>query len=129
MTHVVADRVPATIPHAGRIPTTMKVIEISASARSAGASVVTIRHDQRRGMLQPDGRGPTGYRASGQDPIERLRLIVDVVPDAGPEADEAHLEAIRWSERIVVGSLKNRPAQGPESHAAGPDVVRPGRDA
>jgi DNA-binding transcriptional MerR regulator len=44
-------------------------------SRQAGVSADTLRHYERRGLLQKPPRRPNGYRVYGPESLERVRLI------------------------------------------------------
>ena len=49
-------------------------MRIGEVARRAGVSVDTVRYYERRGVLPPPPREPSGYRSYGSEAVERLRL-------------------------------------------------------
>jgi DNA-binding transcriptional MerR regulator len=49
-------------------------LRIGAVARHAGVSVDTVRYYERRGLLRPAGRLPSGYRLYGESAVARIRL-------------------------------------------------------
>lgn len=88
-------------------------------ARSVGVSVDTIRFYERRGVLPPADRRPSGYRVYGLDTIERLRLardlqslgftlheIVDAFHASGRQG--ASCETERWRLEKVLGRLDGK---------------------
>ena len=48
---------------------------IGVLARSAGTRVETIRYYERRGLILPTGRTPSGYRLYDEDSLKRLLFI------------------------------------------------------
>ena len=53
----------------------MDGMTIGQMARSAGASVETIRFYERQGLLQHPARSPSGYRKYPPEAVSRVRLI------------------------------------------------------
>jgi len=53
-------------------------LNIGAVAKRAGVTVDTIRFYERRGLLPPPRRRPSGYRFYGEDTVARIRLIKDM---------------------------------------------------
>ena len=49
-------------------------LRIGAVARQAGVSVDTVRYYERRGLLRPAGRLPSGYRLYSETAVARIRL-------------------------------------------------------
>jgi DNA-binding transcriptional MerR regulator len=49
-------------------------LRIGAVARQAGVSVDTVRYYERRGLLRPAGRLPSGYRLYSGSAVARIRL-------------------------------------------------------
>ena len=49
-------------------------LRIGAVARQAGVSVDTVRYYERRGLLRPAGRLPSGYRLYTETAVARIRL-------------------------------------------------------
>jgi DNA-binding transcriptional MerR regulator len=49
-------------------------LRIGAVARLAGVSVDTVRYYERRGLLRPAGRLPSGYRVYAEAAVARIRL-------------------------------------------------------
>ena len=49
-------------------------LRIGAVARQAGVSVDTVRYYERRGLLRPAGRLPSGYRVYSDAAVVRIRL-------------------------------------------------------
>jgi DNA-binding transcriptional MerR regulator len=49
-------------------------LRIGAVARQAGVSVDTVRYYERRGLLRPAGRLPSGYRLYDESAVARIRL-------------------------------------------------------
>jgi DNA-binding transcriptional MerR regulator len=49
-------------------------LRIGAVARQAGVSVDTVRYYERRGLLRPAGRLPSGYRVYSAGAVVRIRL-------------------------------------------------------
>lgn len=50
-------------------------MQIGELARRADVAVDTVRYYERRGLLSPPARRPSGYRVYGDDDVERLRFI------------------------------------------------------
>jgi DNA-binding transcriptional MerR regulator len=82
----------------------MKIGEV---AEQAGVSVDTVRFYERRGVLPPPDRTPSGYRIFGPAAVERIRvarrlqqlgLTLDEVIDAlhAGDAGGATCESERW---------------------------------
>jgi DNA-binding transcriptional MerR regulator len=49
-------------------------LRIGAVAREAGVSIDTVRYYERRGILRPVGRLPSGYRHYTEAAVARIRL-------------------------------------------------------
>ena len=49
-------------------------LRIGTVAREAGVSVDTVRYYERRGLLRPAGRLPSGYRLYSETAVARIRL-------------------------------------------------------
>ena len=49
-------------------------LRIGAVARHAGVSIDTVRYYERRGLLRPTGRLPSGYRLYTDAAVTRIRL-------------------------------------------------------
>ena len=49
-------------------------LRIGAVARAAGVGIDTVRYYERRGLLRPAGRLPSGYRLYTESAIARIRL-------------------------------------------------------
>ena len=49
-------------------------LRIGTVAREAGVSVDTVRYYERRGLLRPAGRLPSGYRRYTEAAVARIRL-------------------------------------------------------
>jgi DNA-binding transcriptional MerR regulator len=49
-------------------------LRIGAVAREAGVSIDTVRYYERRGLLRPAGRLPSGYRLYTDSAVARIRL-------------------------------------------------------
>jgi len=56
-------------------------LRIGAVARQAGVSVDTVRYYERRGLLRPAGRLPSGYRRYTEAAVARIRLARQLLPD------------------------------------------------
>ena len=54
------------------MPSTLKIGEL---ARRADVSVDTVRFYERRGVLKPPRRRPSGYRSYDESTVQRLRLV------------------------------------------------------
>lgn len=50
-------------------------MQIGQLARQAGVPVDTVRYYERRGLLTPPARRPSGYRSYQDDDVVRLRFI------------------------------------------------------
>jgi DNA-binding transcriptional MerR regulator len=51
-----------------------QALRIGAVARRAGVSIDTVRYYERRGVLRPAGRLPSGYRLYTERAVARIRL-------------------------------------------------------
>ena len=49
-------------------------LRIGAVARQAGVSIDTVRYYERRGLVRPAGRLPSGYRLYSDAAVARIRL-------------------------------------------------------
>jgi len=50
-------------------------LTIGRLAKSAGVNIQTVRYYERRRLLTPSDRKPSGYRLYGDDAVRRLRFI------------------------------------------------------
>jgi DNA-binding transcriptional MerR regulator len=50
-------------------------LRIGAVARQAGVSIDTVRYYERRGILRPARRLPSGYRVFTEHAVARIRLV------------------------------------------------------
>ena len=50
-------------------------LSIGALARDTGAGVQTLRYYERRGLLTPVSRSPTGYRRFALSDVQRVRFV------------------------------------------------------
>jgi DNA-binding transcriptional MerR regulator len=82
-------------------------LKIGAVAERAGVSVDTVRYYERRGLLSPDQRLPSGYRLYRDSAVRRIRLArrlqalgmtLDEVADALRSHDrgDGTCETERW---------------------------------
>jgi DNA-binding transcriptional MerR regulator len=51
-----------------------QALRIGAVARQSGVSIDTVRYYERRGLLRPAGRLPSGYRVYTEHAVARIRL-------------------------------------------------------
>lgn len=94
----------------------MKIGEV---AQAAGVTVDTVRFYERRGVLPPAERRPSGYRAFTESTVERIRLArslqelgftLDEVIDAlrSHDAGGATCESERWRLEAVLDRIDAR---------------------
>lgn len=50
-------------------------LTIGQLSKTVGVSIQTVRYYERRALLEPAGRRPSGYRVYGNDAIRRLQFI------------------------------------------------------
>jgi DNA-binding transcriptional MerR regulator len=72
---------------APREPVPARPLRSGALARKCGVSADTLRFYERRGLLRPPPRDPSGYRRYPAETIDRVRLIRSAL-DAGFSIDE-----------------------------------------
>ncbi len=53
----------------------MSCMRIGEVAARAGVNVQTVRYYERRGILPPPPRSPSGYRQYGPDAVSRVRFV------------------------------------------------------
>ena len=105
--------------------------KIGQVARDAGVTVDTVRFYERRGVIPPPQREPSGYRRYTDDTAERIRLTkslqalgftLDEVVDAlrSFDAGEATCETERWRFERVLERIDAKLA---ELHRVRQDVV------
>lgn len=71
------------------------VLSIGELARRAGVPASTVRHYERRGLLQPGGRTGGNYRLYGPAELARLRFIRAARASGFRLADVGELLALR----------------------------------
>jgi DNA-binding transcriptional MerR regulator len=109
----------------------MKSIKIGQVARDAGVTVDTIRFYERRGVIPPPEREPSGYRRYPDGTARRIRLTksmqalgftLDEVVDAlrSLDAGEATCASERWRLERVLDRIDTKLA---ELHRIREDVV------
>lgn len=97
-------------------------MKIGQVAKQAGVSVDTVRFYERRGVLPPARRRPSGYRIFNESAVERIRtakalqdmgLTLDEVIDALHTHDtgEATCESERWRLETVVDRIDAKVAE------------------
>lgn len=97
----------------------MKIGEV---ARQAGVSIDTVRFYERRGVLPPPARRPSGYREFTTAAVERIRmaralrdlgLTLDEIVDALHAHDQggATCESERWRLEAVVDRIDAKIAE------------------
>ncbi|MFC6080648.1 MerR family transcriptional regulator [Sphaerisporangium aureirubrum] len=97
-------------------------MKIGQVAREAGVSVDTVRFYERRGVLPPAKRRPSGYREFGASAVDRIRmakslqelgLTLDEVVDALRTHDTgtATCDSERWRLEAVVARIDARIAE------------------
>jgi len=88
-------------------------LQIGEVARAAGVNIDTIRFYERRGVLPPPERRPSGYRTYTEATVERLQLAralqglgltLDEIVDALHAGDSgtATCESERWRLEVVL---------------------------
>ena len=106
----------------------MKIGEV---AREAGVTIDTIRFYERRGVLAPAERRPSGYREYGDATVERIRLArrmqwvglsLDEIIDAlaAHDTGRATCESERWR---LDGALERVDARIAELKALRREIV------
>jgi DNA-binding transcriptional MerR regulator len=97
----------------------MSANRIGQVAREAGVSIDTVRFYERRGVIPPPEREPSGYRRYAADTAERIRLTrslqalgfnLDEVVDAfrTMDAGGATCEGERWRLEAVLERIDAR---------------------
>jgi DNA-binding transcriptional MerR regulator len=97
-------------------------LKIGAVARRAGVSVDTVRYYERRGLLPPAERLPSGYRLYSEAAVETialarrlqgLGLTLDEVADAlrAHDGSEVTCESERWRLVAVLDRTRARIAE------------------
>ncbi|MFB4273788.1 MULTISPECIES: MerR family transcriptional regulator [unclassified Nonomuraea] len=97
-------------------------MRIGQVAREAGVSVDTVRFYERRGVLPPARRRPSGYRVFGPSAVERIRMAkalqelgftLDEVTDAlaAHDAGGATCDSERWRLEVVVERIDAKMAE------------------
>jgi DNA-binding transcriptional MerR regulator len=97
-------------------------MKIGQVAREAGVSIDTVRFYERRGVLPPPQRRPSGYRVFTESSVERIRMAralqnlgftLDEVIDAlhAHDAGGATCESERWRLEGVVDRIDAKIAE------------------
>jgi len=97
-------------------------VKIGQVAKAAGVSVDTVRFYERRGVLPPPQRQPSGYRSYPASTIDRIRMArdlqhlgftLDEVIDAlhSHDGGVAACESERWRLEAVVERIDARIAE------------------
>jgi DNA-binding transcriptional MerR regulator len=98
------------------------MLKIGQVARDAGVTVDTVRFYERRGVLPPPERQPSGYRTYTADAVERIRLTkslqalgftLDEVVDALGRLDtgDATCASERWRFEQVLARIDAKLAE------------------
>lgn len=80
-------------------------------AKSAGVHIQTVRYYEKRALLSPCGRRPSGYRVYDNAAVTRLRFIRNAQALGFTLREIAELLALRVSSRAQCGDVQ-RKAQG-----------------
>lgn len=81
-------------------------LSTSALARAAGVETSTIRFYERRQLLTPEARKPSGYRLYAPDAVQRVRFIRDA------QALGLSLEEVAELLSLAAGDVDGGPAAG-----------------
>ncbi len=77
----------------------MTSLTVSKLAKAAGVELSTIRYYERRGLVRPDARRPSGYREYTGESVHRVRFI-------------RHAQALGFTLDEIAGLLRLRVAPG-----------------
>ena len=83
-------------------------IRIGELADRAGVTVQAVRYYERRGLLAPLHRRPSGYREYGPDAIERLQFVRRAQELGFTLAEIGDLLALRTDPRTSAATVKAR---------------------
>ncbi len=82
-------------------------MRIGELARATGTAIDTIRFYERRGLLQPSGRLPSGYRVYGPEAVSRLRFIVRAKELGFTLAEIAELLSLESDDRASAAAVRS----------------------
>lgn len=110
-------------------------MKIGHVAQEAGVSVDTVRFYERRGILPPAERRPSGYRVFGAAAVERIRMAkalqelgftLDEVVDALTAHDQGGTtcDSERWRLEAVVHRLDAKIAELAGARSAAVESLR-----
>lgn len=80
-------------------------------AKGAGVNVETVRYYERRRLLAPTDRKPSGYRIYGEEALQRLRFIKNAQALGFTLREVAELLSLRVTSTARCGDVERR-AQG-----------------
>ena len=77
-------------------------------AKKVGVNIQTVRYYERRRLLTPTGRKPSGYRLYGDDLVRRLRFIKNAQALGFTLREIAELLNLRVSSTARCGDVQRR---------------------
>jgi MerR family transcriptional regulator, copper efflux regulator len=80
-------------------------VTIGRLARTVGVNIQTLRYYERRNLLAPTARKPSGYRVYGDEAISRLRFIKNAQGLGFTLREIAELLNLRVSSKSQCGSV------------------------
>jgi Hg(II)-responsive transcriptional regulator len=80
-------------------------VTIGRLARAVGVNIQTLRYYERRNLLAPTARKPSGYRVYGDEAISRLRFIKNAQGLGFTLREIAELLNLRVSSKSQCGSV------------------------
>lgn len=83
-------------------------LTIGQLARIAGVNVQTVRYYERRDLLQPSDRKPSGYRVYDHEALRLLRFIKNAQTLGFTLREIAELLELRVSSRSLCGDVQRR---------------------
>ncbi len=90
-------------------------VTIGRLAKAIGVNVQTIRYYERRRLLSPTVRTPSGYRVYGEEEVQRLRFIKNAQALGFTLQEVADLLNLRVSSAARCGDVQRR-AQAKLAH-------------
>jgi MerR family mercuric resistance operon transcriptional regulator/MerR family gold-responsive transcriptional activator of gol and ges genes len=83
-------------------------VTIGQLAKEVGVNIQTVRYYERRKLLSPTARKPSGYRLYGDDALKRLRFIRNAQSLGFTLKEIAELLALRVSSRTRCGDIQKK---------------------
>lgn len=77
-------------------------------AKEVGVNIQTVRYYERRRLLSPTARKPSGYRLYGDDALKRLRFIKNAQSLGFTLSEIAELLDLRVSSRTRCGDVQKK---------------------